>query len=106
MARILIIEDDPQIREMLAKTLKHEGHDVVEALDCKEGLKLCRENPADLVITNMIIAKTEGIDIIMELQRDFPYVKIIAISGGGHNIANNYLYMAKTRCLENIRQTY
>ena len=95
MAHILIIDDDPQILDMLGQTLKHEGHEVVKALDGKEGLKLYRENPADLLITNMIMAETEGIEIIMEFQRDFPYVKIIAISGGGRIEPEEYLYIAR-----------
>ena len=96
MAHILIIDDDPQILDMLGQTLKRQGHEVVKAFDGKEGLKLYRENPTDLVITDIIMPETEGIETIMELQRDFPDVKIIAISGGGHNIAENYLYLAKS----------
>ena len=96
MARILIIDDDPQTLNMLGQTLKREECEVVEALDGKEGLKLYPENPTDLIITNIITPETESIVTIMELQQDFPDVKIIAISGGGHNIAENYLYIAKS----------
>ena len=96
MARILIIDDDPQILNMLGQTLKREGHEVVKALDGEEGLKLYRENPADLVITDIIMPKKEGIETIMELQRDFPDVKIIAMSGGGINVAGKYLSIAKS----------
>jgi len=95
MAHILIIDDDPQMLNMLGQILEREGHEVVKALDGKEGLKLYRENPTDLVITDIIMPETEGMETIMELQRDFPDVKIIAISGGGHNIAESYLYMAR-----------
>ena len=95
MTHILIIDDDPQILDMLGQTLKREGHEVVEALDGKEGLKLYRENPTDLVITDIIMPETEGIETIMELQRDFPDVKIIAISGGGHNDPDQYLSIAQ-----------
>jgi DNA-binding NtrC family response regulator len=95
MARILIIDHDPQILDMLGQVLERDGYEVVKALDGKEGLKVNRENPIDLVITDILIHETEGIETIMELQRDFPYVKIIAISGGGHNIAEDYLYIAK-----------
>jgi YesN/AraC family two-component response regulator len=96
MARILIIDDDPQILDILGQTLKREGHEVVKAPDGKEGLNLYRENPTDLVITDIIMPETEGIETIMELRRDFPDVKIIAISGGGHIQAEEYLYLAKS----------
>jgi DNA-binding response OmpR family regulator len=95
LAHILIIDDDPQILNMLGQTLKREGHEVLEALDGKEGLKLYRENPTELVITDLIMPEKEGIETIMELQRDFPDVKIIAISGGGDNGADQYLSIAR-----------
>jgi YesN/AraC family two-component response regulator len=83
MANILIIDDDQQILNMLSQILKRAGYGVVEALDGKQGLKLYRENPTDLIITDIIMPEKEGLETIMELQRDFPDVKIIAISGGG-----------------------
>ena len=95
MAQILIIDDDQQILDMLGQILEREGHEVVKALDGKEGLKLYRENPADLVITDIIMAETEGTEIIMELQRDFPNVKIIAISGGDRIEPDEYLHIAQ-----------
>ncbi len=95
MARILIIDDDPQILDMLGQTLEREGHEVVDAPDGKEGLKLYRENPTDLIITDLIMPEKEGIETIMELRRDFPDVKIIAISGGGQIDAEQYLSMAQ-----------
>ena len=95
MANILIIDDDQQILNMLSQILKRAGYEVVEALDGKQGLKLYRENPTDLIITDIIMPEKEGIETIMELQRDFPDVKIIAISGGGHILSENYLYMAR-----------
>jgi len=95
MVRILIIDDDPQILNMLGQTLEREGHKVVDAPNGKEGLKLYRENPTDLVITDLIMPEKDGIETIMELRRDFPDVKIIAISGGGHIDAELYLSMAR-----------
>jgi len=83
MARILVIDDDIQILEMLGQTLEREGYEVVDALDGKEGMRLYREAPTDLVITDIVMPEKEGVETIMELKRDFPDVKIIAMSGGG-----------------------
>jgi len=95
MALILIIDDDNQFREMLREMLERTGYEIVEASNGKEGLKLYRENPTDLIITDIIMPDKEGIETIIELRRDFPDVKIIAISGGGHNHAEHYLFMAR-----------
>jgi DNA-binding response OmpR family regulator len=96
MARILIIDDDVQILNMLRQTLEREGHAVVDAPDGNEGLRLFRENPTDLIITDLIMPEKEGIETIMELRRDFPDVKIIAISGGGRLDPGQYLSIAKS----------
>jgi len=95
MARILIIDDDVQILDMLRQILKSEGYEVVEAADGREGIRLYREDPADLIITDIIMPEKEGIETIMELKRDFPDVKIIAISGGGRIGPEEYLPMAE-----------
>jgi len=95
MKRILIIDDDVQFRQMLLQTLERAGYEVVEAADGNEGIKLFRESPTDLVITDIIMPKKEGIETIIELKREFTDVKIIAISGGGRLEAKGYLKSAK-----------
>jgi len=93
--RILIIDDDVQILDMLRQTLEREGYEVVDASNGKKGIRLYREKPADLIITDIIMPEKEGIETIIELKRDFPDVKIIAISGGGKIRSEEYLSMAK-----------
>ena len=95
MAGILIIDDDSQILKMLRQILEREGYDVIEASNGKQGLKLYRQNPADLVITDIIMPEKDGIETIIKLKRDDPDVKLIAISGGGRIDPVLYLDMAK-----------
>jgi YesN/AraC family two-component response regulator len=95
MASILIIEDDDQLRAMLREMLGRTGYEVTEARNGNEGIKLYRENPTDLVITDIIMPEKEGVETIIELKRDFPDVNIIAISGGGRIPAEEYLRMVK-----------
>jgi len=95
MSRILILDDDVQILDMLRQTLEREGFEVVDAPNGKVGIMLYREDPADLIITDIIMPEKEGIETIIELKRDFPDVKIIAISGGGQISSEEYLSMAK-----------
>jgi len=95
MARILVIDDDEQVLDMLYESLTREGYDVLKASNGEQGLKLYREESVDLIITDLIMPKKEGIETIIELRQDFPDVKIIAISGGGRTGTKDYLHMAK-----------
>jgi len=74
MARILVVDDDDQIRTLLRVTLEREGHEVFEAPDGNVALSLYHQNPADLVITDIIMPEKEGIEMIMELRRSDPEV--------------------------------
>ena len=94
--RILVIDDESEIRKLFIKKLAARGYEIIEACDGKQGLKLYRENRPDLVITDLVMPEKEGIETITELKREFPKVKIIAISGGGRNIPDAYLQIAKS----------
>ena len=95
MASILIIEDDDAIRSLLVQFLASIGHAVREASDGNEGLRLYRAQPADLVITDMVMPEKEGLATIMELRREYPQARIIAMSGGLAHNAGLYLHMAE-----------
>jgi YesN/AraC family two-component response regulator len=95
MARILIIDDEPQIRSMLRLMLERVGYEIAEAPDGIEGIRKYRENPADLIITDLIMPNKDGIGMIIDLKKEFPKVKIIAMSGGGVNRPEGYLDGAK-----------
>lgn len=94
-ARILIIDDEEQIREMLGQMLTREGYEVVHADNGKEGMKVCRGQKVDLIITDIIMPEKDGIEMILELRHDFPHLKVIAISGGGRLGPDGYLEMAQ-----------
>ncbi len=96
MARILVIDDEPQVRTVLLKSLEFDGYQVMDAPNGKVGMKLFQEEPFDLVITDIVMPEKEGIETIGELRHYFPETKIIAISGGGQNLkANSVLHTAK-----------
>jgi len=95
MERILIIDDEQQIRSMLRLMLEREGYEVVEAPDGSAGMRAYRQKPVDLVITDLIMPNKDGIGMIIELKKEFPEVKIIAMSGGGLNKPEGYLKGAK-----------
>jgi DNA-binding response OmpR family regulator len=82
MARILIIEDDSNIRHVYSLILKGENHDVQQAENGKVGLQLQSKNPFDLIITDLHMPEKEGLETIMEIRKDYPETKIIAMSAG------------------------
>jgi DNA-binding response OmpR family regulator len=96
MARILLIDDDDDVRTMLRLTLTHFGHTVIEADNGRKGLELFEHAHADLVITDIVMPEKEGIQVLIELRdKQVPPVKIIAISGGGRQNATDYLRLAR-----------
>jgi YesN/AraC family two-component response regulator len=95
MKRILIIDDDFLVRDMLERLVRKACYDVETAENGVHAMRLHRENPVDLVITDIIMPEKEGLETITELRSLFPSVKIIAISGGGRIGPANYLKMAK-----------
>ena len=82
MARILIIDDDDLMLEMVRDMLMRAGYEVLVAQDGNEGLERFRKNRVDLVITDLFMPEKDGVEVILELQREFPGTKIIVISGG------------------------
>lgn len=96
MARILIIDDDVKFLKMFRQMLERAGHEVMEAPNGKIGVRLFREEQAELIITDLFMPEKEGIELIMELKQEFPTLKIIAISGGGRKGKVNILEAAET----------
>ena len=94
MSLILIIDDEEQIREVLHTVLERAGHQVLQADNGAAGLKLYNQNDIDLVITDIIMPEKGGIDTIMDIRKEHPEAKIIAISGGGMCGDVSYLDMA------------
>jgi YesN/AraC family two-component response regulator len=95
MKRLMIIDDDYFVRDMLERLIRKAGFDVEIAEHGVEALKMHRRNPVDLVITDILMPEKEGLETITEFRRSSPGVKVIAISGGGRIGPANYLKMAK-----------
>lgn len=94
MPRILVIEDDDEVRELLESLLTRDGHEVATAANGKLGVATFLAQPFDLVITDIIMPEKDGIEAIMDLRRGRPELKLIAISGGGRAEPENYLHSA------------
>ena len=98
--RILVIDDEPTALEVVCKILTHSGYDVLLAKNGQEGVDLFREQPCDLVVTDMVMPVKDGLQTILDLRSDYPALPIVAISGGGNISKERYLAVAGY--LENV----
>ena len=80
---ILLIDDEKPFRNVLKQVLSTAGYEVVEAANGAEGIDRFYDNPADLIITDIIMPEKEGIETIIELKKVYPEIKLIVMSGGG-----------------------
>ena len=90
MPRVLIIDDEEDVRDALCEVLNRAGFDVGVAATSDEGIDDLRINPAELVVTDIIMPGKDGVTAIREIRGEFPDVKIIAISGGGNFTPDAY----------------
>lgn len=86
MARILVVDDEPLLRDEAVEMLSRDGHDVFHAANGNEAMKFIRTRPIEIIITDIIMPEMSGFDVIHEVRRDFSHLKeirIIAMSNGG-----------------------
>jgi len=95
MAKILIVDDEPQLRRILRLTLERAGHEVREAADGQEASGILSTEKPKLMITDLIMPNKEGTETIREARKCQPDLKIIAISGGGHSRGPDILDLAQ-----------
>jgi CheY-like chemotaxis protein len=95
MARILLVDDDDLSRSTVHQMLERAGHQVTSTGNGREALEMCQEAAPDLVVTDLIMPETDGLELIQELRRIAPAVRVVAISGGGRVNANEYLTVAR-----------
>ena len=96
MTTVMIIDDDPAIRKLLALVLCRNGFDVVTADSGRTALQKLQNSSVQLVITDIFMPELDGIEFICEANKIRPDLKIIAISGGSASISPEfYLSVAK-----------
>ncbi len=83
MKKILIVDDEEPIRRSIRDILDVGDYELFEAGNGFEAMEIVKRESPELVITDIIMPEKEGIETIMELNEDYPEIKIIAISGGG-----------------------
>jgi DNA-binding response OmpR family regulator len=95
LPKVLVIDDDAGIRSMLREFLELNGYQVIEATDGRSGIRQFEAKLPDLVITDIVMPRQEGISTIMEIRKKKQAVRIIAMSGGGSAGPGKYLEMSR-----------
>jgi two-component system, response regulator, stage 0 sporulation protein F len=93
MATILVIDDEESIRTLLKDVLEKAGHRVIQASDGREGLTAYQKNKVDLVMMDILMPDTDGLEATLQLTREYLDAKIIAMTGAQGD--KNFLDVAK-----------
>ena len=96
MAKILLVEDDNLVRDMLVQVLKRASHDVISASNGDEATEALKQGQPDIMVTDIIMPKKSGITLISEVKSQHPEMEIIAISGGGRLDPTGYLDLSES----------
>jgi CheY-like chemotaxis protein len=81
LAAILLVDDDEPFRTAVCRCLRGAGHAVEEAADGKQALKFLAAETPDIVITDILMPNTDGIELTSAVKRGYPGVRVLVISG-------------------------
>lgn len=84
MASVLVIDDELDVRDSISQVLSRVGFEVLTADNGVTGVEYFLRRPADIVIVDIIMPRSNGIEVIKKLRATFPGARIIAITGGGN----------------------
>jgi YesN/AraC family two-component response regulator len=90
MHSILVIDDEVDVRDGMKRVLDRAGFSVRIIDNATDALLELEREPADVVITDIIMPKLNGVDAISRIVQEFPSVRIVAISGGGNFDPSSY----------------
>jgi len=96
MAKILLVEDDELVRDMLTQVLQRASHQVIPAANGEEATTYLQKEAPDIMVTDIIMPKKSGITLISEVKNRHPNLEIIAISGGGRLDPTGYLDLSES----------
>ena len=83
MANILVVDDEVEVGQAVRDVLERAGYAVAVASNVAAGLEAVARQPPDVVITDIIMPRVHGVELIKILRERYPRIRVIAISGGG-----------------------
>jgi len=105
MARILLIDDDEQVLKVMTSFLEREHHEVSTAVDGKQGIRLLKNQPCDLIITDVIMPEQDGLEVLLwlKINKQSHHPKVVAISGGSaHLDQHELLHVCKVMSADKV----
>ena len=92
MKQILVVDDEASVRLVIRDVLEADGYAVSEAADGEDAFRQIKTQPVDLIVTDLVMPNKNGIDLILELKKEYPNAPVLAISGGG-GISGRFDYL-------------
>jgi CheY-like chemotaxis protein len=86
LRRLLVVDDNEDMRQTMKRLLERLGYEVEIASNGARALEMQRRVAADVLITDIFMPDTDGLETINQFRANFPHVRIIAMSGGGASI--------------------
>jgi len=96
VANVLVVDDEVEMRTLLRRLLTKDGHEVWEAADGTEALRLLETSPFDLVISDAYMANVDGMELLVRIQQRGVPTPVLMISGGGYMARGDVLEMGKS----------
>ena len=104
VASVLVVDDHEDVRLSIKRTLEEAGHRVLDATDGEMGLRVLGKSAIDVVITDLFMPGQDGIVMLRRIRKEYPTVKVIAISGGGFggtlDLLNDAVLLGATMALK------
>jgi CheY-like chemotaxis protein len=102
--RLLIVDDDADMRLSLKLALEMAGYSIDLAADGREALAIQKQRPADVLITDIFMPESDGFEVIDAVRRGFPHTRIVVVSGGARLAKREYLLDAALMDVDAVLQ--
>ena len=94
LRRLLVVDDNEDMRQSMKRLLEHFGYEVRVAHNGRHALEMQRQAQSDVLISDIFMPDTDGLETIKQFRESFPATRIIAMSGGGASLEADYLSTA------------
>jgi DNA-binding response OmpR family regulator len=84
MPSVLVIDDEQDVRDSIRQVLRRVGFDVTTAENGEAGIQAFYDRPPDVVIVDIIMPRSNGVEVIRKIRETYPGARIVAITGGGN----------------------